>query len=268
MRFISPSFLVVTLLMSFLPWVEVKCEHRIPSPISLSHAVVDQNAFEIALGNWRVNTAVPGAGRNLNQFQGVDQKLQASEIKPAAAPLIWAVLGGALLGVIVGYAVPQRVPRLILAILAVILSAGGMITQAIIGFPLLNKATPQWIEQLLNSLNIADPELRGPTVAWVPGFTFFFYLACLGVAGGTIGVIVDLFNPSKPRSREDEDEDDDRYPRRRRSRRDYDDDDDDGDDRPRRRSRDEDKWPRRRRDDDEDEDDDRPRRRPGDGYRN
>ena len=50
MRFISPSFLAFTLLMSLLPWVEVRCD-QVGAPASLTgYAVVTQNGWQTVWG--------------------------------------------------------------------------------------------------------------------------------------------------------------------------------------------------------------------------
>jgi hypothetical protein len=248
MRYVSPSFLVVTLAVSLFPWIEIRCENRIPNPLGGGGwPIIQQNAFEIALGKTQ-NADFNRLGGNPNQVQQLNRQMQDGSNNTSPAPLMWAVLGGTLLGTIIGFAIPQRLSRLILMTIAVVSAGGGMIAQFVMGFPLFKEATPQRMEELMVAL---DPQNRNQFIT-TTGYTLFFYVACLGLAGGAIGVLVDLLNPEKAQSPRDEDEDD-QFPRRRRVRRDY---DDDEDDRPRRRSRDdnddEDKWPQRR-------DDDRPR---------
>jgi hypothetical protein len=236
MRFISPSFLTFALLMSLLPWVEIRCEQRAASPFRLSHPVVDQNAFQVAMGDTSFNSFQEQGRRNPQQPQ--QPQVNPQELKKKsdvrAAPLIAVHLGCVFVGLIVGFAVPARRARLIIMSIVAAGAVGTVLTQIIIGFPLLRIPLDQAsLPQLLDQLGVNDPQLRGPEVAYSSGFTIWFYLALLGTAGGAVGVLVDLLNPPKMRPWEEDDRDyeDDRPPLRRRRRpRRYEDDDDYDDD--------------------------------------
>src|SRR5437868_12668248 len=105
MRFISPSFLAFTLLMALLPWVEVRCEQRTPAPFRLTYSVVEQNAFQVALGDVRFDPLSNMGGRQFNQPPGA-KPLKDQKPDIAAAPLIGVFLGLVLVGGMVGFTVP------------------------------------------------------------------------------------------------------------------------------------------------------------------
>src|SRR5438128_2314224 len=110
MRFISPSFLAFTLLMALFPWVEVRCEQGVPTPFRAYHSVVDQNAFQIALGDKSINSLPGRINPGGVQFGNVPPK---EKLDYAPAPLIGVFLALVLVGGIIGFTVPARKPRLI-----------------------------------------------------------------------------------------------------------------------------------------------------------
>ena len=233
MRFISPSFLSFTLLMTLLPWVEIRCEQRGAAPFRLTYPVVEQNAFQVALGDVKFDPFSNPALRNRGGMPAQGQvKQKQPDIPPA--PIIGAFLVCVLMATIIGFAVPMRKARLALMTVFTLGAGGTILAQVLLGFPLLKNAQTQQIFNFMDELGINDPQLRGPEISFSPGYTIWFYLALIGVVGGVAGVLVDFLNPPALR-RPWEEEYDDR-PRRRRRRRDddyYDDDYDDDDRGPR-----------------------------------
>src|SRR5207302_5912560 len=111
MRYVSPSFLVFALVMSLLPWVEVRCESVDAGPFG-RYAVVTQNGWQAVLGEatGRVPTAQQlGAPDNRAQKE-LPKKIER-DLEPA--PLVGVFLGCALAAAILGFTVPGRKTRLI-----------------------------------------------------------------------------------------------------------------------------------------------------------
>jgi hypothetical protein len=235
MRFLSPSFLSFSLLMALLPWVEIRCEQRTAAPFRLSYPIVEQNAFQIAIGDARLDLPQQPGRFNPGQVPPGDMQEKVKE-KVSAAPLLGVHVGCILIGAIIGFAVPARKPRLILMTAVTLGAVATLLAQVLIGFPLLKYDHPA-ILNVFDQFKQADPnfgrmepQLRDPGIFFTKGFTLWFYLALLTTSASLVGVLVDFLNPPKKRSsrRDDDDYDDEAPPPRRRRRR-YDDDDYDDD---------------------------------------
>jgi hypothetical protein len=245
MRFISPSFLVFTLLMSLLPWVEVRCEQLNSPPPFNEYPVLQQNAWQAtwggSSGNLPDERQLRGRPFNPNDPGGFNQ-LRPVWTKPdlAAAPLVGVFLVCVFAGVILGYALPSsNVRKLVMAALCVTALAV-LITQIAIGFPLKRLTRPD----VVKFLEVAMPnnaQWRGPQFIYTPAYTIWLYLALASTLGAGVGVLVEVLTPPrKRRPWEEEDDEDDYRRRKRRRRRDYDEDEDEDefyDPGPRRRFR-------------------------------
>ncbi len=247
MRFISPSFLMFTLLISLLPWVEVRCEQVGQPPPFNEFTVVSQNAWQAAIGD------SSGQIPDRRQFGPVPGGRPWAPNGPPvwkepdlpAAPLVGVFLACVFAGAILGYALPSSRPRQALLGALCVTAVTVLVVQIAVGFP-LKKLGRTDILAFLEAAAPQEAQWRGPNVVYTPTYTLWLYLSLMTALGGAVGVLVEVLNPPRKRRRwEDEEEDDegDRGPPRRR---------------------------RRRREEDEDDDEDRgpPRgRRPRDGFR-
>jgi hypothetical protein len=237
MRFISPSFLAFALLMSLLPWVEVRCDQVAPTPLT-GYAVVTQNGWQTVWGETTGNAPnVPEAATKRDRRPAVEP-----DVEPA--PLVGVFLGLAVAGIILGYSLRPGKVRLAIMVAVCLGAAGALGAQTALGFPLKKKDPPS-IQQYIEKAFPNNPEFRGPNYSFRTAYTPFFYLTLVAAGGAAVGVLAEALTPPRRRRRwEDEEYDEDRpWWQKRRPR--YEDDDPSGEDDPPRYPR----GPRRPRDD-------------------
>src|SRR5262249_51777989 len=154
------SFLVFALLMSLLPWVEIRCETTEALGPFNKYALVTQNAWQAMLGD---TTGRPPP--NLDSGGAADRQKKAlpkegkADVEPA--PLVGVFLAFALAGAVLGFTVPARKTRLVLMAVLCVGALGALVTQTALGFPLKKKDRAD-ILNYLQEVAPEHPELRGP----------------------------------------------------------------------------------------------------------
>jgi F0F1-type ATP synthase assembly protein I len=223
-RWITPSQLVICLILFFLPWVEIQCQ--MPRDFNFKNPnakfdpndlvwtpVIHQSGLQVATGQYSFSDSEMQKEADQHADQKAKQKDQPigqkakQKDQPDAAPLLWVFLAAVVAGILIGFFVPSSAQKKGLLIVCCLVALGMAGGQAVIGFPI----TQQIKEQLKvdkdgnNGLQMETREMFKSSLK-IP-----FYLTLLFCAGAIVTTLLEPVH--KPRKRQrivEEDDDEDR----------------------------------------------------------
>lgn len=204
LRWITPGQFAICIVLFFLPWIEIQC--GVPDFANLGNLgklnnpangakpevkvvswrpLMTQSGLEAATGEYTITDpdlrAMMDQGQKAAKQAGGPVVQSREDNKPKAAPLLWAYLLAAVVGVVVGLAMPTgTVRKLILVVCCAValIAAGG---QAAAGFPVEQDIKEQKKEQ---GKGEADEFLRAK-------YQMPFYLALLFVVGALVTTLAE-----------------------------------------------------------------------------
>jgi hypothetical protein len=221
LKFLTPSQLVMCLILFFLPWVEVQC--AFPKASASMQSLEKMDPADVV---WAGVLQQSGIEITLGQVTYADQTKQASieksskaakESGPGGAHLLWLYLLALLAGIGLGFALPvgkARKPALAGCCALALLVAGG---QATMGLPVMKGLEAQ-AEGMMGSKK--DKESLDDIVRLKYKFPFYLSMFLLVGALGTALLEPGAATgpPPRPKDEEEPEEDEEEAPRRKRRR--------------------------------------------------
>jgi hypothetical protein len=190
-RLPAPSMLLLVLLLSFLPWIEIGCENKVDTKTLLSNigvqsgatpdngktVLVSQSGFQIATGGHTEHNAFRDSQKSSQKGVTTDAKStqrQRGGDKDGlgAAPLLFLFFITVLAAIVGGFSMPpSRMRVLVVGTLTGAALIVLLIQSVIIGFPAVNDVTKQMKEakaaQGLAGLDVANLFVRYTVWYWL-----------------------------------------------------------------------------------------------------
>jgi hypothetical protein len=215
-RIPSPSILLLVLLLSFLPWIEIGCENKLDTKnlfggqagaanVSVSTTggktvLATQSGFQIATGGHTERNPLgdlskggkKGVSIGTPSAQG---QLDGSKNRPSAAPLLFFFFISLLAAVVVGLAMPpSRTRILVVAALtgaAVILL---LIQSRVLGFPAVND-----VAKKMNGTNAAQGVVGLNAGGFFVRYTVWYWLTWALLFGAFVPLVLEEVRTRKKR---------------------------------------------------------------------
>jgi DNA-directed RNA polymerase subunit RPC12/RpoP len=179
-RFLSPSFLLLAIIVTPLPWVQVSCSGGSES----GKILVSQSGLQSAYGGMSLHPA-------LEVEREKDERLRREgKLPPGRKPIEWGALDSFALfiilslgflsaGIIFGVSITRPGARRFLIGGTAVLSLGALALQSVVGFPLERRVHRARVEMAMeNGRNTTDSQIISAFAIDVR-YTAWFWLAIL-----------------------------------------------------------------------------------------
>lgn len=186
-RIPSPSVLLLVLLLSFLPWIEIGCESKVGKTVFAT-----QSGHQIAIGSHTEHNPFGDSSNGGKKGAVVPShpargQMGSNKELPEAAPLLVIYFMSVLAAIVAGFAMPtSRMRILVVGGLTVAALVVLLIQSVVLGFPMVNEVAKQ-MKQANAAQSVIGLDAGGVFVR----YTVWYWLTWAMLVGAFVPLVVE-----------------------------------------------------------------------------